>query len=186
MKLVFHALQFPNLCFRVFFQIENLVLLIPPHHINGCFQRRPFFLLHQQRAIGAAQQPRGAGDHFKSVSGGLLSGVVNSQQTDTVSVCKRLQFPDNLVVAGIAVRFAAGLPNFLHGVDDDEFGVRVLPHKIGKLFIQTVSNLPSRRCKVEIGCIFHAIHPEHPALDALEIIFEGEIQHSSLMHFVLP
>src|SRR5699024_8981692 len=120
------------------------------------------------------------------VSRRLLSGVVNSQHTDAVSVCKLLQFSDNLVVAGIAVRFAAGLPNFLHSVDDHEFGVRMVPHKIGKLLVQTVADFSSRRCKMEIGRIVYPIHLEHPTLDALEVIFKGEVKNRSLMDFVLP
>ena len=123
MRLRFHALQIPNLRFRVLFQVENLILLIASHHINSGLQRGSLFLLHQQGAVRAAQQARGAGDHLEGVPGGLLPGVVDSQHTDTVLVCKLLELSDNLIVAGVTVRFAAHFPNFLHGVNDNEFSV---------------------------------------------------------------
>ena len=123
MRLRFHALQIPNLGFRVLFQVENLVLLVAAHHINGGFQRGPLFLLHQQRAIGAAQQARGAGDHLESVPGRLLPGMMNGQYADTMFVRKLLELADDFIVAGIAVCLASHLPDFLHGVNDDELGI---------------------------------------------------------------
>ena len=90
-------------------------------------------------------------------------------------VCKTLEFADDLIVAGVAVCFAADLPDFLHGVDDNEFGVGVFPHEILKLFVQPVSDFVCCRCKMQAGGIRHAVHHKHPALDSLEIILQREV-----------
>ena len=39
---------------------------------------------------------------------------------------------------------------------------------------------------MEIGSIVHAIHHKHPALDALKIIFQREVEHRSLVDLVAP
>ncbi|CAN4037066.1 30S ribosomal protein S13, partial [Dysosmobacter welbionis] len=122
-----------------------------------------------------AEQSRCTGDHFEAVTGRLLAGVVNSQNADAVLVGKLLEPTDDLIIAGVAVCFAADLADFLHGVDDNESGVGVFPHEILKLFVQPVSNLARRSCKVQPVGVVDAVHHKHPALDALKVILQGEV-----------
>ena len=186
MRLHFHALQVPNLRLRVLFQIENLVLLVTAHHIDGGLQCGALFLLHQQGAVRAAQQARGAGNHLESIPSGLLPGVVDGQHADTVLICKLFELADDLIVAGVAVRFAAHLPDFLHGVNDNEFGVRVFPHEVFQLLVQTVSDFSGSGGKMEIRGIVYAIHHKHPVLDALEVILQRKVEDGSLVDFAAP
>ena len=74
--------------------------------------------------------------------------MVDSQDTDTVLVGKLLELADDLIIAGVAVRLAADFPDFLHGINDNEFGVGMLPYEVFKLFVQSVSNLARSGCKV--------------------------------------
>ena len=60
---------------------------------------------------------------------------MNGQNTDTVLISKLLDSADDLIVAGITVRFAAYLTDLLHSVNDDEISVRVLLHEVLQLFI---------------------------------------------------
>ena len=108
-QLVFHAFQIPDLGLRILLQVENLIWLISSHHLDGGVQFRAFFLLHQQRTICTAQQPSGAGNRLKGIVCLLLPGVVDCQNTDTVLIGKLLDSADDLIVAGITVRFAAYL-----------------------------------------------------------------------------
>ena len=105
-------------------------MLVTPHHINRGLQGGALFLLHQQRAVGAAEQSCRAGDHFKSISCRLFSCVVDGQHTDAMLVGKLFQPADNLVVAGVAICLAADLADFLHCVNDEEFGVGMFPDKV--------------------------------------------------------
>ena len=85
-QLVFHLFEIPDLRVGILFQIEDLILLVTSHHINGRLQRCALFLLHEQRTVCTAEQSRCIGDHLKAVTGRLLAGVVDSQDTDTVLV----------------------------------------------------------------------------------------------------
>lgn len=154
MRFVLCPLQAPDLGVRVFHQIEDLILLVTPRHIQRSGQRSPPLLLHQQGAVGTPQQAGGAGDHLKAVPGGLLSRVVDSQDTDTVLVGKQLELPNHIVVVGIAVGLAADLSNLLHGVNDDELGVRVLLNKVRKLLIQPGAQLACRRSEEQVSVSF--------------------------------
>ena len=145
-----------------------------------------FFLLHQQGTVRTAQQPGGAGNRLKGIVCLLLPGVVDSQHTNTVLIGKLFDPTDNLVVTGVAVCFTANLPDLLHGVDDNEFGVRVLLHEVFQLFVQPVPDFSGRGGKVEIGSVIHAIHHKHPTLDALKIIFQRKVEHCSLVDLVAP
>lgn len=186
MQLVLHLLKIPNLCIDILFQIEDLILLVAPHHVDSCLQRCALFLLHKQRTVRAAEQPCRTGDHFEAVTGRLLAGMVNSQNADAVLVGKLLEPTDDLIIAGVAVCFAADLPDLLHGVDDNEFGVGMLAHEILKLLVQPVSDLARRSCKVQPVGVVDAVHHEHPALDALKIVLQGKVQHRTGMDFVVP
>ena len=112
--------------------------------------------------------------------------MVNSQNADAVLVGKLLEPTDDLIIAGVAVCLAADLPDFLHGVNDNEFGVGMLPHEILKLLVQPVSDLARSGCKVQPVGVVDAVHHEHTALDALKIIFQGKVQHRAGMDFVAP
>ena len=99
---------------------------------------------------------------------------------------KLLDSADDLIVAGITVRFAAYLTDLLHGVNDDEIGVRVLLHEILQLFIQPIPNLSGGGGEVEVGGIVHAVHHKHPALDTLKIIFQRKVKYRPLMDLIFP
>ena len=86
----------------------------------------------------------------------------------------------------LRVCLAAHLPDLLYGVDDDKLGVRVLPHEVLQLFVQSVADFPGSGGEVEISGIVHAIHHKHPALDALKIIFQRKVEYRSLMDLVAP
>ena len=96
--------------------------------------------------------------------------MVDSQNTDAVSVGKLLELADDFIITGIAVRLTADFSDFLHGVDDNEFGVGMLAHKVLKLLVQPVSDLARRSCKVQPVSVVDPVHHKHPALDALKII----------------
>ena len=186
MQLVFYLFKIPDLRVGILFQIENLILLVAPHDVDGCLQCRALFLLHEKRPVRAAEQPCRTGDHFEAVTGRLLAGVVNSQNADAVLVGKLLEPTDDLIIAGVAVRLAADLADFLHGVNDNEFGVGMFPHEVLKLLVQPVSNLARRGCKVQPVGVVDAVHHEHTALDALKIIFQSKVQHRAGVDFVAP
>ena len=112
--------------------------------------------------------------------------MVDGQHTNAVPVCELLEPADDFIITGIAVSLAARFTDFLHGVNDNELGIRMLPHEVFKLLIKTVPHLICRCCKMKIICVLHAIHHKHPALDALEIILQRQIQHRSLMDSILP
>ena len=132
-QLVLHLLKIPDLRIGILFQIEDLILLVAPHHIDSCLQRRSLFLLHEKRPVRTAEQPCRTGDHFKAVTGRLLASVVDGQNADAVLVGKLLEPTDDLIIAGVAVRLAADFPDFLHGVNDNEFGVGMFSHEVLKL-----------------------------------------------------
>ena len=77
---------------------------------------RTFLLLHQERTIRAAQQAGCTGNHLKTVSRRLLSGMMDDQDADAISVSKLFQLADHLIVAGIAVAVAHRFPNLLQGM----------------------------------------------------------------------
>ena len=112
--------------------------------------------------------------------------MVDSQDTDTVLVGKLLEPTDDLIIAGVAVRLAADLSDFLHGVDDNEFGVWMLPHKIFKLFIKPISDFSGSGRKVQPVGVVDAVHHKHSALDTLKIVLQGKVQHRAGMDFVAP
>ena len=112
--------------------------------------------------------------------------MVDGQNADAVLVGKLLELADDLIVACVAVRLTADFPDFLHGVNDNESGIGMLPHEILKLFIQPVSDLARSGCKVQPVGVVDAVHHEHTALDALKIIFQSEVQHRTGMDFVVP
>ena len=112
--------------------------------------------------------------------------MMDGQDTDTVLVGKLLEFADDLIIAGVAVCLTADFADFLHGVDDNEFGVGMLAHEILKLLVQPVSDLARSGCKVQPVGVVDAVHHEHTALDALKIIFQSEVQHRAGMDFAAP
>ena len=101
-------------------------------------------------------------------------------------VGKLLEPTDDLIIAGVAVCLAADLTDFLHGVNDNEPGVGVFPHEILKLFVQPVSNLACRSCKVQPVGVVDTVHHEHSTLDALKIVLQRKVQHRAGMDFAAP
>ena len=91
--------------------------------------------------------------------------MVDGQYTDT-----KLNGQLAPAVAGVTVNLAAHLMGLLPSVDENEYCVRVLPHEVFQLFVQSVPDFPGSGGKVETGGIVHAVHHKHPALDALEIV----------------
>ena len=101
-------------------------------------------------------------------------------------VGKLLELTDDLIIAGVAVCLATDLTDFLHGVNDNEPGVGVFPHEILKLFVQPVSNLACRSCKVQPVGVVDTVHHEHSTLDALKIVLQRKVQHRAGMDFAAP
>ena len=186
MQFIFQPLQIPDLGLRVLFQVEDLVWLITPHYLNSGIQSRAFFLLHQQQSIRTAQQPCSTGDRLDRIVCLLFSGMVNSQHTNTMLIGKLLDSANDFIIAGVAVCLSANLSNLLHGIDDNEIGVRVLPHEVFQLFIQSISNPSGSSSKVKVGCILYTVHHKHAALDTLKIIFQCKVEDCSLMDFIAP
>ena len=147
-----------------FAQIQPLIRLVSAYHFQGGPAIRPLFLLHQERTIRTAQQAGGARDHLKTIPRRLLSGMVNNQDADTMSVSKLLQLADYLIVAGLAVTVAQRLPDFLQGIHNNQFGITVFPDELFQLFIQAAANHLSAGGEMEGVCPFHSKHTEHPAL----------------------
>ena len=130
-----------------------------------------FFFCISREPSAQPQQPSGAG---KSSQRNRLPAAFGcdgqSQTADPVLISKLLDPADDLIVAGVTVCFAAYLTDLLHGVNDDEIGIRVLLHEILQLFIQPIPNLSGGGGEVEVGGIVHAVHHKHPALDTLKIV----------------
>ena len=115
---------------------------------------------------------------------GLLSGVVDNQDANAISVSKLLQLADYLIVAGVAVTIAHCLPDLLQGIHDNQLGITVFPNKLFQLFIQAAADYLSVGGEVDGACPLHSEHSEHPALQPALIIFQGKIEHGSLVDFV--
>ena len=112
--------------------------------------------------------------------------MVDGQNADAMLVGKLLEPTDDLIIAGVAVCFAADLADFLHGVNDNEFGVGMFPHEVLKLLVQPVSDLARRSCKVQPVGVVDAVHHKHSALDALKIVLQRKVQHRAGVDFVAP
>ena len=101
-------------------------------------------------------------------------------------VGKLLELADDLIIAGVAVSLAADFPDFLHGVDDNESGVGMLPHEILKLLVQSISDFARRSCKVQPVGVVDAVHHKHSTLDALKIVLQRKVQHRAGVDFIAP
>ena len=64
-QLVFHLFKIPDLRVGILFQIEDLILQVAPHDVDGCLQCRALFLLHEKRPVRAAEQFHGTGRRFE-------------------------------------------------------------------------------------------------------------------------
>ena len=111
---------------------------------------------------------------------------MNGNDANAVPVRKTLELSDDLIVAGVAVSLASGLPNLLHGVNDNQLRVGVFLYEILKLLVKNVSDFVCCRCKMQAGGIRHAVHHKHPTLDSLEIILQCKVQNRTLMDFIAP
>ncbi len=107
--------------------------------------------------------------------------MVDDQDADAISVSKLLQLADHLIVAGVAVTVAHRLPDFLQGIHDNELGITVFPDELFQLFIQAAADHLGAGSEVEGACPLHAKHTEHPALQTALVIFQRQVEDSSLM-----
>ena len=120
---------------------------------------RSLLLLEHKRPISRTQQAIGAGDHIKLIIGLLLSGVMYQQETDFLIICKPFQPSHNLIIIGIAELLPTSLSDFLKGVNDNQLCIRMLSHKLLKLFIQAGAKLFGEDGKVQILCAVCSKHP---------------------------
>ena len=66
----------------------------------------------------------------------LIATVSDSHLVDLGQVTlypKGFQLTDNLIIVGVAVFLPTGFTDFLQGINDNQLGVRMLPHKAVKL-----------------------------------------------------
>ena len=112
--------------------------------------------------------------------------MVDGQHTDTVLIGKLLNLANDFIITGVAVRLSTNFPNLLHGINNNEIGVRVFSYEVFQLFIQSISNLSGSSGKVKVGCILYTVHHKHTALDTLKIIFQRKVEDCSLMDFIFP
>ena len=74
--------------------------------------------------------------------------MVDGQHTDTVLIGKLLNLANDFIITGVAVRLSTNFPNLLHGINNNEIGVRVFSYEVFQLFIQSISNLSGDRKSV--------------------------------------
>lgn len=176
----------PHQVLLVLAQIQPLIRLASAHHLQGNLIIRPLLLLHQECTIRTPQQTRGTRDHLKAVSRRLLSGVVNDQDADAISVSKLLQLSDYLIVAGIAVAVARRFPNFLQDIHNNKFGVTVFPDELFQLFIQATAIILALVAKCR------ELVPSTPNIrnirrcKRLSSILQRQVENSPLMGLVAP
>ena len=101
-------------------------------------------------------------------------------------VRKFLHLANNDIIIGVAVSLTADFTDFLQSIDNNKLCIRVLPHELFKLLIETVSYLFGIDGKVKIIRSFHAEHTEHTLLQTLVIIFKGKVQYRTLLYLVIP
>ena len=111
--------------------------------------------------------------------------MVNQQNCNVPFVRKVFQKTDILVVVRIQISVAARSTDTLQGVNHNEFCVRMICQELLDLLFQPVLERVSHDRKVQrrwrvLGQI------KEPCLDALERIFEAEIQRFSLRCCKIP
>ena len=105
--------------------------------------------------------------------------MVNQENCNVPFVCKLFQKPDVLIVVCIQIAVISCATNALQSVNHNEFCVRMLCQELLDLLFQPVLERVSHDRKMQrrwrvLGQI------KEPCLDALERIFEAEIQDFAL------
>ena len=108
------------------------------------------------------------------------------QKADSIFVSELLQPADDFIIAGVAVRLSADLPNFLKGIHDYQSCVRMLFEKQLQLIFQTAPDLLCAGGKVEFLCAVHSEHPEHPILQPLVIVLQSQIEDCAFVNGIIP
>ena len=111
--------------------------------------------------------------------------MVNQQNCDVPPVCKPFQKSDVLIVICIQIPVTARAAHTLQSIDDNELCVRMICQELLDLLFQPVLERVSHDRKVQrrwrvLGQI------KEPCLDALERIFETEIQDLALRCCKIP
>ena len=144
--------------------MQPLVLLISAGDIQHRRIGGALLLAENKTAIRCTQQAVGSGNHIEFVICLQLAGVVNDYHRHLVAVGNGFQPGHNIVVATVAVICAASLTNPFQGVDDNQAGVGMLPHKAANLILQTAVGCFTVGGKIQIFCRLSAEHPEQSPL----------------------
>ena len=102
-QLRFPPLQLPHKPFLVPFEVEALVLLIPPRNVQGGGVVCPPLLWSRKAPSAAPNKPLVPESHIKLIIGLLLAGVMYNQEANPAYIGKPFQFGNYLIVVGIAV-----------------------------------------------------------------------------------
>ena len=111
--------------------------------------------------------------------------MVDQQNCDVPLVRKLLEQTDVLIVICVQIAVTASASNALQGVDHNELGCRMLDQKLLNLLFQAVLERVGHDRKVQRQRrIFRQV--KESRLDALERVFEAEIQNLALCHCKIP
>ena len=106
------------------------------------------------------QQAIGSSNHIEFVICFQLAGVVNDYHRYLIAVGNSFQPGHNIVVATVAEIRSANLTHPFQGVDDNQTGVGMFPHKAANLILQTAVGCFAVGGKIQIFRRFCAEHSE--------------------------
>ena len=86
--------------------------------------------------------------------------MVNDYHRHLVAVGNSLQPGHNIVVATVAEIRSANLTHPFQGIDDNQAGVGMLPHKAANLILQTAVGCFTVGGKIQIFCRLSTEHSE--------------------------
>ena len=115
--------------------MQLLILLIASGYVQRCRIAGALFLLEHERTVRCAEQTVGAGDHVELIVSLLFAGMMHQQQTDAALIGEGFQLANDIVVVGVAVAVAAVLSYLLQRINDDQFCIRMIPHKSIQLLL---------------------------------------------------
>ena len=98
--------------------MKSLILLVSAGDVQRGLVCCALGFLQEKRSIRRTQQTICAGDHIEHIVRFLLACVMHQDQAQAAAIGKAFQPGNDIVVAGVAVRFAADLTNLLQGIDD--------------------------------------------------------------------
>ena len=111
--------------------------------------------------------------------------MVNQEDCNVPLVRKFLEQADLLIVICVQIAVTASASNALQGINHNEFCVRMLCQELLDLLFQPMLERVGHDRKVQRRrCIFRQV--KESRLDALERIFETEIQRFSLRCCKIP